>query len=85
MRYDKETFIKQINFLNKSGILYFCTSTGLIPTVTTLQKFKDIVNDVPTIMEVKVIAKIELLKNAEDFINSGADLISTRNILFSQK
>ena len=67
---------ESIDFLREIGIYSIMTSTGLIPEITTMEKWNSIKNHIPRLFESKVVG-ILTISDINDFIKSGADLSAT--------
>ena len=67
---------KDVDFLNKVGIRSIMTSTGLVPEITTLEKWEDVKDLIPRIFEVKVGGVITL-DDVKKFMDSDVDLAAT--------
>jgi deoxyribose-phosphate aldolase len=72
----EESIKESIEFLRDIGIYSIMTSTGLIPEITTMDKWNNVKNHIPRLFESKVVG-ILTLSDINDFIKSGADLSAT--------
>lgn len=72
----EEDVKSDIDFLREIGIYSIMTSTGLIPEITTMEKWNSIKNHIPRLFESKVVG-ILTISDINDFIKSGADLSAT--------
>jgi hypothetical protein len=73
---DENSLIDTINILKKIGIYTIMTSTGLVPEITTIEKWNEIKTKIPRIFEVKV-GGILTLQDINNFLNSDVDLAAT--------
>ena len=72
----KEDLTKTLKFLKSKGINKITTSTGLKPNVITPSYYKSI-NELFNGFEVKVIANIKKVNDAQKYFDMGASLIAT--------
>lgn len=77
---DINDIITIIEYLKNIGIYSIMTSTGLIPEITTLNKWNKIKDKIPNVFETK-IGGIITSKDIEEFLDSDVDLAAT-TILF---
>jgi deoxyribose-phosphate aldolase len=72
-----EHISESIEMLKKIGITNIMTSTGLVPQVTTLEKYDEIRDLFPPIFNVKASGKINDIATVDNFIQKGASLVAT--------
>lgn len=78
---DEQYITDTVNYLKNIGIYSIMTSTGLIPEITTIEKWNSIKNKIPRIFETKVGGIISH-NDISEFLNSDISLAAT-TILFS--
>jgi deoxyribose-phosphate aldolase len=73
----REYISLSIDMLKRIGITNIMTSTGLIPTITTMEKFDEMKDLFPPIFNVKVCGSIKDIATVDAFIQNGANLVAT--------